>query len=331
MAMTPREARTVNFTEDRRGYAPTEVHEYQERVAEALRLYETEVGRLRARLEDSEERIKELQDAEDAVRRTFVAASQTKREMVAEAESEAARVRREADEAAARLRAAAEEHTSQQRAAAQAEATRLVQEARTEAHETRAKAETEVRLLERRLLQLRGSITDLEERLRDFAGRALDELSVAGGMIDLETAELGDIESLVPETAPAARAAEPATDAAATAHAEAGQEPEPDEPAPSEVETEVTVVEVETEVTKVAIEAVQTEPDVSAPEVRAPAGAPAVAAAVESGPPGPAVGVPVRPSGDPGVERPDDDDPDSGFYERRLAGLRRRIESASDD
>ncbi len=319
MAMTPREARTVTFTEDRRGYAPTEVHEYQERVAEALRMYETEVGRLRSRLEQSEERITELQDAEDAVRRTFVAAAQTKREMVAEAEAEAERVRREADEAATRQRATTDEETSRQRAAAQAEATRLVDEARIEAHETRAKAETEVRLLERRLLQLRTSISDLEVRLSDFAGRALDELAVAGSMIDLETADLTDIEALAPQAAAVAEPPAPAADEPATGEPARADE---DEDEPQEAVPAAAAAPVAAE----AAPAEAAEPEVELP---VPAPAPAVAAPTEPASAGPAVGIPVGRGAAPADL--DEDQPDGSFYERRLAGLRRRIESASDD
>ena len=92
MAISAQEAGTIRFDEDRRGYATTQVEAFRERVVNALRLYEAELAKYRERAEQADTRIGELEEAEEAVKRTFLAAARTKKDMIAEAAAEATKV-----------------------------------------------------------------------------------------------------------------------------------------------------------------------------------------------------------------------------------------------
>ncbi len=226
MAISAQEAQSIGFGEGRRGYDEREVDQFRERVVTTLRAYEAELAKSTAGLQAAQQRISELEDAEEAVKRTFLAASRTKREMEEEAQAQAARLvadaTADADQVGAAAKAEAEELRSAARADADAmrnearedaattrsnaenEATRLLTEARQHAAAAKEQTENEVKRLERRLAQLRTSVTDLEQRLKAFAAGALDEVAVVSGLIDLEVKGFEEIEAFqapdLPET-----------------------------------------------------------------------------------------------------------------------------------
>ncbi len=337
MAITPRDVRNQRFTEARRGYASEEVRAFQERVADALKAYEAEVAKLQARIQASEERVKEMRDIEEAVKRTFAAATRTKREMLTEAEADAARLRREAERDAEQARAALDDEERARRSAAEAQAAAIVGEATAAADAQRAAANAEVQAMDRRLAQLRTSVRDLEARLRQFATSALDELAVATDLIDLETVDISEIDHLTPGVAEAA--GEAALDGTTVPEEvpAAAPEGEPDAGEAEERPGEAVASAAAAGDEPLAAEAAG-EP---APASEAAATHPATAVEPEpartvgaagpdetEAPAGLAVGIPVDDVAEPVPAA--DDEPEGGFYERRLAGLRRRIEAAGD-
>ena len=195
MAISAQEAQGARFTDSKRGYDIREVDSFRERVVKTLRAYEDELAKASERLASARDRVTSLEDAEEAVKRTFLAATRTKREMEEEAQAEADRVRAEASHEADKARSAAQAEASQMVSAAEAEAKQLVADAQQTAMEAEAQTRTEVQRLERRLGQLRTAVRDLETRLKAFAEGALDEVAVVGGLIDLETSALEEIEA----------------------------------------------------------------------------------------------------------------------------------------
>ena len=193
MAISAQEAGTIRFDEDRRGYATTQVEAFRERVVNALRLYEAELAKFRERADLADQRIAELEEAEEAVKRTFLAAARTKKDMVAEAESEAAQTVAAAAQEADQTIAGANAEAAATRKAAEAEAGALLEETRVRAAAAESELTAERKRLEARLAQLRGAVRDIDERLRRFAEGALENVTVVGDMIDLETTKLEDI------------------------------------------------------------------------------------------------------------------------------------------
>ncbi len=195
MAISAQEAQGARFTDSKRGYDIREVDSFRERVVKTLRAYEDELAKANERLTTARERAANLEDAEEAVKRTFLAATRTKREMEEEAQAEADRVRAEASHEADKVRSAAQQEAGKTRAGAETEASTLVAEAQRAATEAESQTRGEVQRLERRLSQLRTAVRDLESRLKVFADGALDEVAVVGGLIDLETSALDEIEA----------------------------------------------------------------------------------------------------------------------------------------
>ncbi len=193
MAISAQEAGTIRFEEDRRGYATTQVEAFRERVVNALRFYEAELAKFRERSEQADQRITELEEAEEAVKRTFLAAARTKKDMLAEAESEAESVRADAQRDADETVAAANSEAAATRRSAAEEAKSLLDETKVRAAAAESELSAERKRLEARLAQLRGAVRDIDERLRRFAEGALENVTVVGDMIDLETTRLEDI------------------------------------------------------------------------------------------------------------------------------------------
>lgn len=217
MAISAQEAQGFQFGEGRKGYDERQVESFRQRVVDTLRAYESELARANDAIAQAKERVQELEDAEEAVKRTFLAASRTKREMeeeakattgklLAEAQAEADKLSAEAAQTAEQARADAQRQADEllasahhdaeaARTSASAEAQELVAAARQNAAAAEAKTATEVERLERRLAQLRTAVGDLERRLRTFASGALDEVAVVSGLIDLEAEGLEQIEA----------------------------------------------------------------------------------------------------------------------------------------
>ncbi len=342
MAMSAQEARTANFSEARDGLDASEVNAFREAAADALAGWEQEAEQAADRLKSAEERLAGIEEAEDAVRQTFIAATTTKREMLSEAEAASEEMRSGAVADAARLRVDAERETSELRARTDREINELLVEAQVQAATAEEQTRAEVQRMENRMAQLRTAVRDLDSRLRAFATAATDELAVTAGMIDLETTRLEDIEAFrVPavEVMPTVDEPEVAVEIEATPRAaDAG---------PSEVESPDVVPAPEAasdepadedalfdEPSVDAVPAAQAEVEVEPPaEEEEPATEPVAAdeapaeVPVEPSPP-PVEPEPVAvpaPDLPPVVLRGADDE---GFYQRRLAGLRRRIESS---
>ncbi len=217
MAISAQEAQGFQFGEGRKGYDERQVETFRQRVVDTLRAYEAELARANDAIAQAKQRVQELEDAEEAVKRTFLAASRTKREMeeeakasadkvTAAAQAEADRVTADANQAAEATRTAAQQESDEMLAAARrdaetarsqatAEARQLLAEARQKATDAEAHTQGEVERLERRLAQLRTAVADLERRLRTFAEGALDEVAVVSGLVDLEEKGLDQIEA----------------------------------------------------------------------------------------------------------------------------------------
>ncbi len=195
MAISAQEAQGARFTDSKRGYDSREVDSFRERVVKTLRAYEDELAKANERLASARDRVTSLEDAEEAVKRTFLAATRTKREMEEEAQANADRVLAEASHEADKVRSEATQEAAAKRANADADAASLISEAKGTAADAEAQTRAEVERLERRLGQLRTAVRDLEGRLKVFAEGALDEVAVVGGLIDLETSALDEIEA----------------------------------------------------------------------------------------------------------------------------------------
>ncbi len=221
MSFNSTSAEKARFTESRKGFDSDEVLAFQKSVTNALRGYEKELADTRTELENTRQRIADLEIAEEAVKRTFMAAGLTKQEMLSEAEKAAAETRSAAKADAEEMRSTAEADSNRLRTEAQKEseqmlteasneAARLLSEARAEADQTSVRAAAEHKRLEKRITQLRTALGSLEERLQVFATGALDEVATANDMIDLETKTLDEIaafqdtEDAPTEEAPAA-------------------------------------------------------------------------------------------------------------------------------
>ena len=193
MSMSAQEAGTISFEEDRRGYSQAQVDAFKDRVVKALRFYEAEMAKFKERADQANVRIRELEDAEEAVKRTFLAATRTKKEMLTEAESEAKSLVDAATREAGTLTAEAAGEASSLRKAAESESERILEDMRVRAAEAEAETSAERQRLESRLAQLRTAVRDLDNRLRVFAEGAMDEVSMTHDLIDLEASKLEDI------------------------------------------------------------------------------------------------------------------------------------------
>ena len=202
MAITSQEAQGMQFGEGRRGDLDLrQVKEFQKSVVETLTRYEEEAEKFRAHLEVAEQAAVEFKDAEEAIKRTFLAASRTKREMIAEA----ARTRAEAQDEGEALRLETSSEIQEQKATAtreakkewadaHAEAGAILTDAKTQAREAEEQTKAEVERLEKRLGHMRGALAELESRFTAFAESALDDVIVIKGLVDLETSSLEEIE-----------------------------------------------------------------------------------------------------------------------------------------
>ena len=328
MPMNAYEARTVKFSEARSGFDQDEVNAFRDAVADSLQRWEREVEEAKRQVESAEDRLSGISDAEEAVRQTFLAAATTKREMLAETREQTDRERAEATSEATRLRDEAEHEAAEMRRSAEADAAEVLTAARAAAAEAEEQTRVEVERMEQRLTQMRTAVRDLHERIQAFATSALDELGVTESLIDLETTTLEEIEAFqVPEVEGLAEeqtvpeevvVEEPAAEQ--TAQEVAVDEVAVDEVAATARESEP-VAEVEPE------PAAETEPEVEI-EIEIESVPEPVAGTIAEEPepePVPAVTAPEPPKT---VLRGADDD---GFYQRRLAGLRRRMEGGDGD
>lgn len=188
------------FRERFRGYDPDDVEDFLDRVVETFRSLELQVKRQQERIDQLEHDLAETSEAEEAIKRTFVAAQRTTQEMVTEAEAQAATIVERARE----------------------ESDRLTGEARAEAERARRAADDENGQLMRRTAQLRTAVADLQNRLRAFAEGGLVELESIQASIDLETQSISDILSAAADEADAASGPLPEPTAEDLAITEAG-------------------------------------------------------------------------------------------------------------
>lgn len=197
---------THQFEEAKRGFEIDQVKAFQRGVAATLRQYEKELADVQELLKTTKARAAELEVAEEAVKRTFVAAGLTKQQMIEEAERDTNALRAAAEKEAASVRASAQaEADSVLRAAkaaalklrdeAEAESAKLRADAHAEAEEMQISTEARRREIEKRFGQLRVALASLEDRLRVFADDGIEEINVTRDLMDLETKNLDDIEA----------------------------------------------------------------------------------------------------------------------------------------
>jgi cell division septum initiation protein DivIVA len=165
VAITAREVEYAQFQESKRGYDQDQVENFRRAVIQAMQGYEAEITRLNDQLQNSSGRLKELEEAEEAVRRTYIAASQTKAEMIAEAEAEAQRLRNEARNEAHDLRTAVQREVDELRASAKTETDELRGTTQRETDELRATSEQEAQ-------ELRTQSREAADRMRAEADAA---------------------------------------------------------------------------------------------------------------------------------------------------------------
>ncbi|MEE9534760.1 MAG: DivIVA domain-containing protein [Acidimicrobiia bacterium] len=171
MDLTAIDVQQKTFRERFRGFDPDEVEDFLERVVETLRGYELKLRDQNDSLEALRQDLAGTKEAEEAIKRTYITAQRTSKEMVVEAQEKASRVLDKA----------------------KGEAEGMVSAARADVKRTRDDAATEHESLQRRVAQLRTAVSDLQGRLKQFADGAAVELEGLGASIDLETHSISEI------------------------------------------------------------------------------------------------------------------------------------------
>ena len=113
MDVSPRTLREVEFREKLRGYHPDDVDEFLERVAAGLEMLQDKLREATERANRAEQRVAEVSEGDDALRRTLQLAQRTADLAVQESKEQAAHIVAEAEEEARRVLAAAEEHVGE--------------------------------------------------------------------------------------------------------------------------------------------------------------------------------------------------------------------------
>lgn len=166
--VSPAHIRAVEFSTELRGFNRDEVDEFLDRVAAGVEALQQQLRHALERAARAEQLAAEAADTDQALRRTLVMAQKAADLAVAEAQEEAARIRRAAEEEAAAIVARAEEQA--RRFAAEAQASLRADIARLEA--ARSDLEADVAAL--------GAYLDAERsRLRTLLQEQLERLDAA--------------------------------------------------------------------------------------------------------------------------------------------------------
>ena len=172
-SITPAAIAGRTFTESRRGYEPYEVREFLRLVADAQRA-------LQHTVESLEQELAAARGSEEAMHKMYVAATETKRQLISEGQYEAEIVVAEARGTAHRVTQQAGEMVQR----AQQEAETVLARARVEAEESIAAARSESQHIRARIERAREAMDAVEQRLRKMASGALDELAAIASTVD---------------------------------------------------------------------------------------------------------------------------------------------------
>ncbi len=151
MGLLPLDIQQKTFRAALRGYAEDEVDEFLDDVVVSMREYEQRLTETDDRIRDLQSQLSEGREAEDALRRTLVAAQRTADQIIDEAHREAEKILSDARADAARMSVESGRETNQ--------------------------------MLDD-LERLRGIVTDVHERLSGIAGDMTGRISDAGDEID---------------------------------------------------------------------------------------------------------------------------------------------------
>jgi len=198
------EIQQQTFREVFRGYDRYEIEQFLEDVVKAMRAKEGTIRQQSERIATLEADLVASEEAEEAIKRTFVAAQRTSQEMVSEAQekanrllqdsqSEADKLRRQASEESERMLTSSIEEAEGVKAEAEESARSMQERVDQEFEQLRSEREAEQQQLASRLIQLRTAIADMQERMSSFAMNSSGELEGLAAGIDLETHSIADI------------------------------------------------------------------------------------------------------------------------------------------
>lgn len=129
MDISPKLLRDVEFREQRRGYSPSEVDDFLERLAVGVGQLQQQVKEAGERAEEADRRSAAGSPSEDGIKRTLVLAQRTADAALEEARQQAAATVADADERAAQVVAGAEERAATTEQAAAERAATVVSQA----------------------------------------------------------------------------------------------------------------------------------------------------------------------------------------------------------
>ena len=159
------------FRERFRGYDPDDIEAFLDTVVEALRSHEIQAKTLQQRIDELDRELAGSREAEEAIKRTFLAAQRTSQEIVGEAQDKSARMVERA----------------------RAESDELLRSAHAESASIRERATKEHEDLNMQLARLRTTVSDLQNRLRSTLEGSLVDLEGMATSIDLETESISDL------------------------------------------------------------------------------------------------------------------------------------------
>jgi len=213
------EAESTEFESERNGYSAASVDEFKVRVARTLRAYEREFARLRQKLQETEERLSRVEDAEDTLNQVYRAASQAKREIIAEAEGTAARIVAEAETHARDVVDSANQESRAIQTQSHMERERIesrYEEYRSGLRELAARMDrlAGVYRLEQQLARQRATTTELEQQLEDAVTKLWAELPEAHALAEESLSSLTEFKLAQSRATPETITAEEAITAA---------------------------------------------------------------------------------------------------------------------
>ena len=198
------EIQQQTFREVFRGYDRYEIEQFLEDVVKAMRSKEGTIRQQTDRISELETQLAASREAEEAIKRTFVAAQRTSQEMVTEAQekanqllsdsqAESDKLRRQASEESERMLTTSIEEAERVKTEAEDRARSMQEEVDAKYAALNAEREAEQQQLAARLIQLRTAVSDMQERMQQFASASSGELEGLTAAIDLETHSIADI------------------------------------------------------------------------------------------------------------------------------------------
>lgn len=187
--LTPNEIADYPLRTAVRGYRVEQVDDLLDRVADRIEALQQETAELRERLQAAEERAAEASATEATLKRTLVTAQRAAEDTVAEARTEAARIRSDAQEQADDLLGQARAEADELRTSATEELARA-QEA---VHAMRQDADRDVASLREAADRFRATMRDHLDAHRDLLERApaADDLPAPAASEPTGTEEAG--------------------------------------------------------------------------------------------------------------------------------------------